>query len=60
MENKSKSERKRCEVCGRYSTSCYEKLDTFGRREYCVCSRCLIERGDAVAVKLARADIRRR
>ena len=49
-----------CHVCGRWSKNCRTEQDGLGHILYCVCSHCLVNRGDAEEVKLARAGIRRR
>ncbi len=51
---------RRCEVCGRRSKNYYSEEDGLGRAYYCVCSRCMVERGDADAVKLARGRMKKR
>lgn len=50
----------RCHVCGRWSKNCRTEQDGLGHTLYCVCSHCLVARGDVEEVKLARAGIRRR
>lgn len=64
MDNKKrpaqeKQQELRCHVCGRWSKNCRSEHDGLGNVIYCVCSRCLIERGDADEVMLARASMRR-